>query len=122
MKLNERLNVLIQAVTLAQKSGTLNLNDAVKAKTAIDVISTGVLSQNYADSINTLVEIAAASQRKGAYTLKDAYMIFLAIDGLDIELKNEANKVNSKTPNPPQTNEIDKPHSVSVPAQALERM
>jgi hypothetical protein len=39
MKLTERLNVLIQAATLSQKSGVLTLDDAVKVKSAIDVIS-----------------------------------------------------------------------------------
>lgn len=94
MKLTERLNVLIQATTLSQKSGLLTLDDAVKAKTAIDILSAGTLDQKYTSAINALIEIAVASQKKGAYSLKDAYMIYLAIEGIEGELQNEVNRVN----------------------------
>lgn len=94
MKLIERLNVLIQATSLSQKSGSLTLDEAVKAKTAIDIISTGVLNQNYASAINTLIEIAASSQKKGVYSLKDAHMVYLAVEGIEEEFKNEINKIN----------------------------
>jgi transcriptional regulator NrdR family protein len=88
MKLSERLNVLVQAMTLSQKSGALTLDEAVKAKTAIDVISTGNLNQNYTSAINVLIEIAAASQKKGVYSLKDAHMVYLAVEGIETELQN----------------------------------
>jgi mannitol/fructose-specific phosphotransferase system IIA component (Ntr-type) len=94
MKLKERLNVLVQATTLSQKSGVLTLDEAVNAKNAIDLISTGVLNQNYITAINTLIEIAIASQKKGAYSLKDAHMVYLAIDGIENEFQNEVNKIN----------------------------
>ena len=94
MKLIERLNVLIQATTLSQKSGSLTLDEAVKAKNAIDIISTGMLNQNYASAINTLIEIAVSSQKKGVYTLKDAHMVYLAVEGMEEEFKNEVNKIN----------------------------
>ena len=96
MKLSERLNVLIQATSLSQKSGILTLDDAVKAKTAIDIISSGTLNQNYPSAINTLIEIAVTSQKKGVYSLKDAYMIYLAIEGIESELQNEANRMNEE--------------------------
>ena len=96
MKLSERLNVLIQATTLSQKSGILTLDDAVKAKTAIDIVSSGILNQNYSSAIKTLIEIAVTSQKKGVYSLKDAYMIYLAIEGIESELQNEANRMNEE--------------------------
>lgn len=96
MKLSERLNVLIQAITLSQKSGILTLDDAVKAKSAIDIITTGTLNQIYVSAINALIEIIVSSQKKGIYSLKDAYMIYLAINGIEDELQNEANKINEE--------------------------
>ncbi len=103
MKLTERLNVLIQAATLSQKSGVLTLDDAVKAKSAIDVISAGVLNQNFTSAISTLMEIAIASQKKGAYTLKDAHTIYLALDGIENEFQNEVNKMTGKPTQVPET-------------------
>lgn len=103
MKLTERLNVLIQAATLSQKSGALTLDDAVKAKSAIDVISSGVLNQNFTSAINSLIEMSAASQKKGIYSLKDAYMIYLAIEGIEGELQNEVNKISGKIPQEKET-------------------
>lgn len=96
MKLTERLNVLIQAAALSQKSGILSLDEAVKAKSAIDVISSGVINQNYAAAINILIEIAVISQKKGTYSLKDAYMIYLAVEGIEGELQNEVNRINGE--------------------------
>lgn len=96
MKLTERLNVLIQATTLSQKSGVLTLDEAVKAKNAIDIISSGKLNQNLAAAINALIEIVVASQKKGAFSLKDAHMIFIAVDGIETEFQNEVNRFNEK--------------------------
>ena len=96
MKLTERINVLIQAITLSQKSGILNLDDAVKAKSAIDVITSGVINQNFTLALNALIEIVVLSQKKGAYSLKDAHMIYLAIEGIEGELQNEVNKINEE--------------------------
>ena len=96
MKLTERLNVLIQATSLSQKSGVLTLDEAVKVKSAIDVISTGTLNQNFTKAINILIENAVLSQTKGAYSLKDAHMIYIAIDGIEGELQNEVNRINEE--------------------------
>jgi phenylalanyl-tRNA synthetase alpha subunit len=96
MKLIERLNVLIQAITLSQKNGILTLDEAVKAKSAIDIISSGVINQNYAAAINVLIEITASSQKKGVYTLKDAHMIYLAVENIEVELQNEVSRINEE--------------------------
>jgi hypothetical protein len=130
MKLTERLNVLIQATSLSQKSGILSLDDAVKAKTAIDIISSGIINQNFASAINVLIEIAVMSQKKGVYSLKDAYMIYLAVNDIESELKNEINKVNEEmTVNETQTphvlnandNEDNGETIVSVPPKVLRK-
>lgn len=94
MKLTERLNVLIQATTLSQKSGILTLDNAVKAKTAIDIITSGNINQDFASAMNFLIEIAISSQKKGVFSLKDAHMIYLAVEGIENEFKNEVNKMN----------------------------
>lgn len=93
MKLDERINVLIQATTLSQRNGVLTLDDAVNAKNAIDVLSNGEINENFATAINTLIEIVASSQMKGAYTLKDAYMIYIAIEDIESEFQNEVNRI-----------------------------
>ena len=96
MKLSERLNVLIQALTMSQKSGVLTLDEAVKAKSAIDIISSGELNQKFTSAINMLIELAIESQKKGAYSLKDAHMIYLAIEGIEGELQNEVSRINEE--------------------------
>ena len=83
MDLNERFNVLVQGVEIAQKSGVLTLDDAVKAKTAIDTIQKG---ENLRDGLSKLVEICEFGQKKGVYNLADAHTIFLAADQIDVEI------------------------------------
>ena len=123
MKLAERLNVLIQAATLSQKSGVLTLDDAVKAKSAIDVISSGVLNQNFTSAINMLIEIAVSSQKKGSYSLKDAYMIYLAIEGIEGELQNEVNKMNGIIQEETQANNDNKSNEnvIVIPPKQLKK-
>lgn len=120
MKLTDRINVLIQAATLSQKSGTLNLDEAVKAKTAIDIISSGVLNQKFTTAINILIEIAILSQKKGIYSLKDAHMIYLAIDGFESEFQNEVNKINSNNILEYESNNNDEKETViTIPPVVL---
>ena len=126
MKLTERLNVLIQAVTLSQKSGILSLDDAVKVKSAIDVISSGTLNQNFASAINILIEISVLSQKKGVYSLKDAYMIYNAINGIEDELKNEVSNTagvikNSQATQPQTNNEKNVETIVTIPTKILKK-
>ena len=133
MNLTERLNVLIQSASLSQKSGNLTLDDAVKAKSAIDIISSGTLNQNFTTAINVLMELAISSQKKGAYTLKEAYMIYLAIDGFEREFQNEVNKitgvgeqvVNNEPPKQQNisdnNNENDNTRIITIPPKKLKR-
>ena len=124
MNLTERLNVLIQAATLSQKSGVLTLEEAVTAKTAIDLISTGTLNQNFTSAINALIELTVSSQKKGAYSLKDAYMIYLAVEGIEGELQNEVNRLNGSV----KTNETkpvvsgnSRENIVTIPPKKLKK-
>lgn len=94
MKLNERITILVQAATLSQKSGALTFDDAVKAKTAIDLISLGEINQKFTSAINMLIEIAISSQKKGVFSIKDSHMLYLAIEGIEVEIKNEVNNLN----------------------------
>lgn len=124
MNLTERLNVLIQAATLSQKGGALTLDEAVKAKSAIDVISTGVLNQDYPHAINALIEIVVTSQKKGVYSLKDAYTIYLAVENIETELQNEANRLNTiETPvsQPQVVNENNGESVVTIPPKKLKK-
>jgi ribosome-associated translation inhibitor RaiA len=123
MKLSDRLNTLIQATTLAQKSGALTLDVAVQAKTAIDIITSGVLNQNFTSAINFLIEIAVMTQKKGLFSLKDAHMIYLAIDGIEGELQNKINKENMGTEeNEIQSNDDHNNESIiTIPPKKLKR-
>lgn len=121
MKLTDRLNVLIQAATLSQKSGILTLDEAVTAKSAIDVISAGTLNQNFTAAINVLIELAVASQKKGAYSLKDAYMIYLAVEGIEGELQNEVNRINEEMRIKQTPQEPNGESTVTIPPKKLKK-
>lgn len=123
MNLTERLNVLIQASALSQKSGVFTLDEAVKAKSAIDIISTGTLNQNFTEAINVLIELSVSSQKKGAYSLKDAYMIYNAINGIEGELQNEINRISGNVPNEVKpTQEVNNGENViTVPPKKLKK-
>ena len=125
MKLTERLNVLIQATTLSQKSGSLTLDEAVKAKSAIDIISSGKLNQNFTSAVNLLIEIAISSQKKGVYTLKDAHMLYIAIEGIEVEFQNEINKINGmlvsqERENQPQQDINNNETVVNIPSVTIQ--
>lgn len=113
MNLTERVNVLIQATTLSQKNGVLTLDEAVKAKNAIDVISAGKLDQNLPLAINVLMEIAVSTQKKGGFSLKDSYMVYLAIDGIETVFQDEMNRLISGTQ--PATQPVVQPQPAPQP-------
>jgi hypothetical protein len=114
MKLKERLNVLIQSATLSQKSGILTLDEAVKAKLAIDAISSGELNEKFANAINVLIQLAVESQKKGAYSLKDAHMIYLAIEGIESEFQNEVDRINGRIQQESPKTNVDNKSSENV--------
>lgn len=85
MNLNERFNILAQAVELAQKNGSLSLDNAVEAKKSIDEIQKG---ENLKDNFTCLVKLCEESQKKGIFTLHDAYVIYIAIENIEAEIDN----------------------------------
>ena len=96
MKLSERLNIIMQATLLSQKNGALTFDDAVKAKSAMDIITSGTINQNFTNAITILIDIVITSQKKGVYSLKDAHMLYLAIEGIEGELQNEVKRLNEQ--------------------------
>ena len=88
MNLNERFNILAQAVELAQKNGSLSLDEAVEAKNCIEAIQKG---ENLKERFATLVKMCEDSQKKGVYTLHDAYVIYIATENIDAEIDNFLN-------------------------------
>lgn len=121
MNLKERLNLLIQAATLSQKNGVLTLDEAVKAKSAIDVISTESINNEFISAINMLIEIAVSSQKKGAYTLKDAYMIYIAIQNIEIEIQNEVNKGAAPTQHVLNKNDNNDGNIINIPPKKIKK-
>ena len=136
MTLTERLNVLIHAVTLSQKSGSLTLDEAVHAKSAIDIITTTrTINQNFTSAINSLIELIITSQKRGVYSFKDAHIIYLAVEGIEGEIQNEINKLNGEIkasePIEPQqaqqhileypNNETTDNKTVTIPPKILKR-
>lgn len=121
MNLKERLNLLIQAATLSQKNGVLTLDEAVKAKSAIDVISTESINNEFISAINILIEIAVSSQKKGAYTLKDAYMIYIAIQNIEIEIQNEVNKGTASTQHVLNKNDSNEGNIINIPPKKIKK-
>lgn len=103
MDLNERFNVLVQGVEIAQKSGALTLDDAVKAKTAIDSIQKG---ENLREKLSKLVEICEFAQKKGVYNLADAHTIFLAADQIGAEIDRFF--INQEKPHEVPDGDVDK--------------
>ena len=83
MELQERINVLIQGVEIAQKNGALTLDDAYYAKQAIDVLKSNTLRK---DAFEILIKIVTTGQKKGVYTLRDAHLLYLASENYESAL------------------------------------
>ena len=80
MELQERINVLIQGVELAQKAGVLSLDEAYYAKQAIDALKNNV---SHKEAFEILIKIATTGQKKGVYTLRDAHLLYLASENYE---------------------------------------
>lgn len=100
MNLNERFNILAQAIELGQKGGILTLDDAVKAKQSIDTISKG---EKLKESFDVLIKMCEDIQKKGIYSLHDAHVIFVSIDGIDKEIENFMNPTTNEQPKVDET-------------------
>lgn len=88
MEKREAIDVIIQAVEMAQKNGVLTLDDAVTAKTCIDSINND--ENNVHERVGVLVEFINATQKAGVYTLQDSYVIYIALNELAAILKKES--------------------------------
>ena len=80
MELQERINVLIQGVELAQKAGALSLDEAYYAKQAIDALKKGV---SLKEAFEVLIQVITIGQKKGVYTLRDSHLLYLAVDNYE---------------------------------------
>ena len=80
MELQERINVLIQGVELAQKAGALSLDESYYAKQAIDALKKGV---SLKEPFEVLIQVITIGQKKGVYTLRDSYLLYIAVDNYE---------------------------------------
>lgn len=80
MELQERINVLIQGVELAQKAGVLSLDESYYAKQAIDALKKGV---SLKEAFEVLIQVITIGQKKGVYTLRDSYLLYIAVDNYE---------------------------------------
>lgn len=80
MELQERINVLIQGVELAQKAGALSLDESYYAKQAIDALNKGV---SLKEAFEVLIQVITIGQKKGVYTLRDSYLLYIAVDNYE---------------------------------------
>ena len=80
MELQERINVLIQGVELAQKAGALSLDESYYAKQAIDALKKGV---SLKEAFEVLIQVITIGQKKGVYTLRDSYLLYIAVDNYE---------------------------------------
>ena len=80
MELQERINVLIQGVELAQKAGALSLDESYYAKQAIDALKKGV---SLKEAFEVLIQVIIIGQKKGVYTLRDSYLLYIAVDNYE---------------------------------------
>lgn len=99
MNLNERFNILAQAVELAQKNGSLSLDNAVEAKKSIEEIQKG---ENLKENFATLVRLCEETQKKGVFTLHDAYVVYIATENIDAEIDNFVKAGQEQKPEEPE--------------------
>lgn len=83
MNLNERFNVIAQAMEISQKAGIMTLDDAVAAKTCIDSIQKG---EKLHESFDTLVKMCENTQKNGVFNLRDAHIVYLATENIGEEI------------------------------------
>ena len=105
MELQERINVLIQGVELAQKAGVLTLDEAYYAKQAIDALKKGV---SLKEAFEVLIQVITIGQKKGVYTLRDSYLLYLAIDNYESAITPPAPQVQQPVQQPAPQTEVKK--------------
>ena len=83
MDLNERFNVLVQGVEIAQRAGKLSLDNAVEAKNVIEKIQKG---EELKESFTVLTGLCEFAQAAGSYNLHDAHLLYLATEDINDEI------------------------------------
>ena len=84
-KLKEALNVLIQAVNIAQQNGGIKkLDTAVAVKQVLDDLSKNEITQErFNQCLVTLSNTAAEAYKTNCYSLRDALYIYVATESVD---------------------------------------
>ena len=84
-KLKEALNVLIQAVNIAQQNGGIKkLDTAVAVKQVLDDLSKNEITQErFNQCLVTLSNTAAEAYKTNCYSLRDAHYIYVATESVD---------------------------------------
>lgn len=84
-KLKEALNVLVQAVNIAQQTGGIKkLETAVAVKQVLDDLSKNEITQErFNECLVTLSNTAAEAYKTNCYSLRDAHYIYVATESVD---------------------------------------
>ena len=84
-KLKEALNVLIQAVNIAQQNGGIKkLDTAVAVKQVLDDLSKNEITQErFNQCLVTLSNTAAEAYKTNCYSLRDAHYIYVSTESVD---------------------------------------
>jgi len=84
-KLQEALNVLVQAVNIAQQTGGIKkLETAVTVKQVLDDLSKSEITQErFNECLVTLSNTAAEAYKTNCYSLRDAHYIYVATESVD---------------------------------------
>jgi negative regulator of replication initiation len=84
-KLKEALNVLVQAVNIAQQTGGIKkLETAVAVKQVLDDLSKNEITQErFNECLVTLSNTAAEAYKTNCYSLRDAHYIYVATTSVD---------------------------------------
>jgi len=115
-KLKEALNVLVQAVNIAQQTGGIKkLETAVAVKQVLDDLSKNEITQErFNECLITLSNTAAEAYKTNCYSLRDAHYIYVATESVDEYIRAQQ-QVQPQVPQPV-------PESVPESVQIQERV
>lgn len=113
-KLKEALNVLVQAVNIAQQTGGIKkLETAVAVKQVLDDLSKNEITQErFNECLVTLSNTAAESYKTNCYSLRDAHYIYVATESVDEYIRAQQ-QVQPQVPQPA-------PESVQIQEERVE--
>lgn len=84
-KLQEALNIFVQAVNIAQQNGGIKkLETAVAVKQVLDDLSKNEITQErFNECLVTLSNTVAEAYKTNCYSLRDAHYIYVAMESVD---------------------------------------